>query len=196
MFLVIACLCLFAGILLLFNINVLGNQLTTNDYVIARKLLIIMVINLAISFPNSLYVAFMSANERFVYQKAIGILLNIAIPILNIPLLYMGFGSVGVVSVTLLLTVIRLILNMWYCYVKLEMKINIKYFDNLIFKELLGYTFFIFLSDIVDQLNSNVDKFLLGRIIGTIPVAIYSVGYNLKKLLHYSIVDCSRNVCS
>ena len=70
----------------------------------------------------------MSANERFVYQKAIGILLNIAIPILNIPLLYMGFGSVGVVSVTLLLTVIRLILNMWYCYVKLEMKINIKYF--------------------------------------------------------------------
>lgn len=186
-FLVIACLCLFAGIVLLFNINVLGNQLTTNDYVIARKLLIIMVINLAISFPNSLYVAFMSANERFVYQKAIGILLNIAIPILNIPLLYMGFGSVGVVSVTLLLTVIRLILNMWYCYVKLEMKINIKYFDNLIFKELLGYTFFIFLSDIVDQLNSNVDKFLLGRIIGTIPVAIYSVGYNLKN--YYTTVS-------
>lgn len=180
-FLVIAALCMVAGIILYFNIvSVLGNQLTTMDYVIAKKLLIIMVINLALSFPNSLYVAFMSANERFIYQKVIGIILNIAIPILNIPLLYLGFGSVGVVLASLCLTIIRLILNVWYCYVKLQMKIDLRFFDKEIFKELLGYTFFIFLSDIVDQLNSNVDKFLLGRIIGTIPVAIYSVGYNLK----------------
>ena len=73
-----------------------------------------MVINLAISFPNSLYVAFMSANERFVYQKVVGIIVNIAIPILNIPLLYLGFGSVGVVSASLFLTIVRLILNVWY----------------------------------------------------------------------------------
>ena len=180
-FLVISFLCLCAGLLLLLNIGVLGNQLTENDYVIARKLLIILVINLAISFPNSLYVAYMSANERFVYQKAVGIILNIAIPVLNIPMLYLGYGSVGVVSATLILTIVRLVLNMWYCYAKLHMKVNMQYFDNMIFKELLGYTFFIFLSDIVDQLNSNIDKFLLGRIMGTIPVAIYSVGFNLKK---------------
>lgn len=179
-FLVISFLCLCAGVLLLSNIGVLGNQLTENDYVIARKLLIILVINLAISFPNSLYVAYMSANERFVYQKAVGIILNIAIPVLNIPMLYLGYGSVGVVSATLILTIIRLVANIWYCYSKLHMKVNMQYFDKAIFKELLGYTFFIFLSDIVDQLNSNIDKFLLGRIIGTIPVAIYSVGFNLK----------------
>lgn len=186
-FLVIATLCFLAGIILLFNINILGNHLTTSDYIIAKKLLIIMVINLALSFPNSLYVAFMSANERFVYQKIVGIVLNIAIPILNLPLLYLGFGSVGVVFVSLFLTIIRLILNAWYCYVKLEMKINFHFFDKNIFKELMGYTFFIFLSDIVDQMNSNVDKLLLGRITGTVAVAIYSVGFNLKN--YYTMVS-------
>lgn len=186
-FLVIATLCLCAGVFLYFNIRILGTQLTSSDYVIAKKLLIIMVINLAISFPNSLYVAFMSANERFVYQKVVGIIVNIAIPILNIPLLYLGFGSVGVVSASLFLTIIRLVLNVWYCYSKLEMKINLHFFDKHIFRELLGYTFFIFLSDIVDQLNSNVDKFLLGRLTGTIAVAIYSVGYNLKN--YYTTVS-------
>ena len=51
----------------------------------------------------------------------------------------------------------------------------------------MGFTFFIFLSDVVDQLNTNVDKFLLGRIIGTVSVAIYSVGFNLK--YYYIIVS-------
>ena len=32
----------------------------------------------------------------------------------------------------------------------------------------------------VDQLNSNVDKLLLGSLMGTVPVAIYSVAYNLN----------------
>lgn len=186
-FLIITVLCLFAGGVLYFNIGFLGSQLSANDYIIAKKLLIIMVINLALSFPNSLYVAYMSANERFVYQKVVGIVLNIAIPLLNIPLLYLGCGSVGIVSATLLLTIIRLILNIWYCNTKLQIKINLKFFDKNIFKELLGYTFFIFLSDIVDQLNSNVDKFLLGRLTGTIAVAIYSVGYNLKS--YYTAVS-------
>lgn len=179
-FLTITFLCLCAGVILFFNIGIFGSQLTANDYVIARRLLVIMVINLAISFPNSLYVAFMSANERFVYQKLVMIIMNIAIPILNIPLLYMGFGSVGVVSASLFLSVVRLVLNMWYCHAKLNMEINFKYFDKSIFKDILGYTFFIFLSDIVDQLNSNVDKFLLGRLCGTVAVALYSVGFNLK----------------
>lgn len=39
----------------------------------------------------------------------------------------------------------------------------------------------------MDQLNSNVDKFLLGRLTGTIAVAIYSVGYNLKN--YYTTVS-------
>lgn len=186
-FLIISLLCLSAGLLLYFNIGILGNQLTAADYVTAKKLLVIMVVNLAISFPNSLYVAFMSANERFVYQKAVGIILNIAVPALNIPILYLGYGSVGVVSATLFLTIVRLIINIWYCCKNLKMKINLSYFDKVIFKELLGYTFFIFLSDIVDQLNSNVDKFLLGRMIGTISVAVYSVGYNLKN--YYTTVS-------
>ena len=186
-FLIIATLCLVVGMVLFFNIGILGEKISSDDYVIAKRLLVIMVINLAISFPNSLYVAYMSANERFVYQKVLGIIINIAIPIINIPLLLSGMGSVGVVSVTLFLTIIRLLLNAWYCYFKLNMKINFGYFDKNIFKSLLVYTFFIFLSDIVEQLNSNVDKLLLGRIVGTVATAVYSVGFNLKE--YYTIVS-------
>lgn len=186
-FLFIMTLCLIAGGFIYCNIGVLGDHLTKQDYSIAKMLLVLMVLNLSISFPNSIFVAFMSANERFVYQKVLNIIINILTPIASIPLLLIGAGSVGVVSVTLSLNILRFVMNVWYCLKKLDMKVNFGYFDNLVFKELLSYTFFIFLSDLVDQMNSNVDNFLLGRKMGTSAVAIYSVGYNLKN--YYTIIS-------
>lgn len=184
-FLMISLLSLLGGGILLANIRILGTHLTDADYVIARELLIIMVINLAVSFPSNLFIAYLSANERFIFQKLIGIFANILVPVFTIPLLLFGYGSVGVVSVALILTIMRLACSIWYCVKKMSIRINIRYTDRKIFKNLLEYTFFIFLSDVVDQLNTNVDKFLLGRLIGAASVAVYSVGFNLR---HYYLI--------
>lgn len=186
-FLIISAICLAAGTVLLFNIHVLGPHLTEADYAVARRLMILMVINLAVSFPGNLFAVYMSANENFVFQKAVGILINILVPALTLPLLWWGKGSVGVVAVTLFLTVLRIALSAWYCLKKLDMKINLRYREKAIFIGLLSYTFFIFLSDMVDLLNTNVDKFLLGRMIGTVSVAVYSVGFTLTH--YYTLVS-------
>ena len=183
-FIILAGLMVVGGGVLYANIGILGEHLTAADYVVAKQLLVIMVLNLAVSMPNSLFVAYMSANEQFVFQKVVNIIANLLVPLLNLPLLLLGYGSVGVVSATLLLTVLRLVVNVIYCGKKLKIRINNKFFDKAIFKDLMGFTFFIFLSDLVDQLNSNVDKLLLGRISGTIAVALYSVAFNLKN--HYT----------
>ena len=44
------------------------------------------------------------------------------------------------------------------------------------------FTFFIFLNQIVDQINWSVDKFLLGRLAGTVTVAVYGVGSQINSL--------------
>ena len=183
-FMFLAGLVVLGGAILYANIGILGTNLTAADYTVAKQLLVIMVVNLALSMPSSLFVAYMSANERFVAQKVLQIVINLLIPLLNLPLLLWGYGSVGVVAVTLGLTVLRLVVNIIYSIKALHIKINFRFFDKTIFIDLLGFTFFIFLSDLVDQLNSNVDKLLLGRMKGTIAVAIYSVAFNLKT--HYT----------
>lgn len=179
-FLIISCLCLVVGAILTANVDLLGDNITVSQYATARILMVILVINLSISFPNSLYTAYMSANERFVFQKVVNIIVNVLIPLLNIPLLFLGFGSIGIVSITLFLSVLRLLINIVYCKTKLGYRHNLGYFDKSIFADLFRFTFFIFLSDMVDQLNSNVDKLLLGGMMGTVAVAIYSVAYNLN----------------
>lgn len=177
---VIALLCLAAGAVLLANIQILGNQLTAADYVIAKRLMVLLVINLAVSFPGNLFVSYMFANEQFVFYRALAILMNILLPVLKIPLLLWGYGSVGIVALTLAFTILGLAANVLYCRLRLGMQINCRYFEKAIFVDLSKYTFFIFLNDLVYYVNSNVDKLLLGRIMGTIAVAIYSVGYTLN----------------
>ena len=179
-FLVITVVCMLAGSFLLNHIRLLGDQLTEAEYATARTLMLLLVLNLAASFPNAVFTVYIAARERFVFKQGVTILNYLLIPLCNLPLLYRGYGSVGVASVTLGLALLRLALNMGYCLGKLKMPFRFGRFDRTLFASLAGFTFFIFLSDVVDQLNTNVDKFLLGRMIGTGAVAVYSVGFELS----------------
>ena len=179
-FLAITLVCVLAGAFLVSNIQVLGERLTKAEYVTARKLMILLALNLAVSFPNTVFTVHIAARERFVFKQGVTILNYVLIPLCNLPVLYMGLGSVGVAGVTLGLAVLRLGLNMGYCLGKLKMRFSFGRFDKALFASLVGFTFFIFLSDVVDQMNTNVDKFLLGRMIGTGAVAVYSVGFELS----------------
>lgn len=179
-FLAISVIATIIGAILLFNIHILGDKYSAEEYRTATFLMVFMLVNIIISFPNGLFAAYMSANERFVFPRAIMIVTNIAIPVINVPVLYWGYGSRGLVVISTFMAVICFLMNIAYCIVKLHMQFCFHGFRGGLLKELMGFTFFIFLSDIVDQLNTNVDKFLLGRILGPVSVAIYSVGFNLK----------------
>lgn len=179
-FLTITAVCAAAGFLLIRNIRLLGTHLTEADYGTARTLMILLVLNMAASFPNSVFTVYIAARERFVFKQSVTILNYVLIPLCNLPLLHAGCGSLGVAWVTLGLSLLRLALNMGYCLGRLKMKFRFGRFDRGLFAALFAFTFFIFLSDVVDQLNTNVDKFLLGRLIGTGSVAVYSVGFELS----------------
>ena len=94
----------------------------------------------------------------------------------------MGYGSVGMVSVTTFLTVAVLLTNLYYCLKKLHVKFIFHGLQIGLLKEMWVFTFFIFINQIIDQINWNVDKFLLGRFAGTTAVAIYGVGGQINTL--------------
>ena len=179
-FLAIILVSIAAGAFLVSHIQLLGSRLSASEYATARKIMILLVLNLACSFPNSVFTVYIAAREQFVFKQSLAILNYLLIPLCGLPVLYMGWGPVGLAAVTLGLAALRLILNMIYCLGKLHMPFRFGRFNRALFTELVGFTFFVFLSDVVDQLNGNVDKFLLGRMMGTGAVAVYSVGFELS----------------
>lgn len=176
-FLVIAGICAVCGGIMVANIeSIFADGITKADYPTAKILMTLMVINLVITFPNSVFDSIVSAHERFLFQKTILVLQNLLNPFLTLPLLIMGYGSIAMVLVTTGLTFTKFIINIKYCKDKLNTHFIFKDFSFHLLKEMWIFTFFIFINLIVDQINWSVDKFLLGRYAGTIAVAIYGVG--------------------
>ena len=182
-FLVIAAICILCGIVMDRNIQLIfSDGLTREEYPTARILMALMVLNLALTFPNSVFDAFTSSRERFLFQKLLVVLQNLLNPFLALPLLLMGYGSIGMVCVTTFLTITKLVVNVWYSLKKMHIHFIFRGFKFRVLKEMWIFTFFIFLNQIIDQINWSVDKFLLGRLAGTTAVAVYGLGGQINSM--------------
>lgn len=179
-FSIIGLIGLACGLFLTFNLNLVFDQgLTETEYATAKVLMLLLTVNLAVSFPMSVFSNIISANEKFVFLKLLGILKSVFSPLITLPLLLLGYRSIAMVSITLCINIITDILYFVYVKFKLKNKFIFHGFEKGIFKSLFAYTGFIAVNIIVDQINWNIDKFLLGRFKGTEAVAVYSVGYTL-----------------
>ncbi len=182
-FLCISALCLICGGIMLANIkSIFAEGLTEQEYAKAKILMLLMIINLALTFPNSVFTAIVSSKEKFMFQKLLDLLQNLFNPFLTLPLLITGFGSVSMVVITTVLTVCKLAANAVFCFKSLKAKFLFTGFQLSLFKEMWVFTFFIFINMIVDQINWSVDKILLGRFAGTAAVAIYGIGGQLNSM--------------
>ncbi len=182
-FLLIALLCIICGSVMTANIHrIFADGLTEAEYSRARVLMVLMVGNLALTFPNSVFDAFTSAHEQFVFQKLLLVFQYLFHPFITLPLLLMGYGSVSMVVVTTGLTITKLLANVWFSRHKLKVRFCFRHFNFSLLLEMWGFTFFIFINMIIDQINWSVDKLLIGRFMGTAAVAVYGVGAQLNTI--------------
>lgn len=175
-FSVIACIALFSGVILSLNSGfIFGDKLTPSELETASILLIILTLNLAFSFPSIVFTSYIRANERFVFQKLISLIRTVTSPFLVLPVLYLGYGSIGMAIIITSLNLLADIIYMIYSLRRLSMEISFREFDIKLMKEMTVFSSFIFINMVIDQINWNVDKYILGRVRGTISVAIYSL---------------------
>lgn len=179
-FIIIALIALACGLFLTFNLHLVFKEgLTELEYPIAKKLMFLLTLNLAISFPMSVFSNIISAHEKFIFLKLLTIFKTVFSPLLTIPLLFNGYGAVSIVWVTIIVSICVDIAYILFVALKLKQKFIFHSFEKGLFKSLFVFAFFIAVHIIVDQLNWNVDKMVLARYKGTVEVAIYSVGFSL-----------------
>ena len=183
LFSVMAFLATICGIILARNANfLLGNKLTISELMLAKKLLIVLSVNLGINFFNSVFTSFIISRENFLFQRIINLVATILNPIVTIALLLHGYGSTGMVLVSLVISIVTFFINLFYCKNILVIPFKIGYIDISLIKRMSKFSFFLFINIIIDQINWNMDKFLLGRMVGSSAVAIYSVASQINTI--------------
>lgn len=180
-FSVIGLVALFCGLFLSFNLDIVfSDGLTLKEYSIARVLMILLTCNLAISFPSSVFQNIISAHEKYIFLKIVNMFRTLGGPLVSIPVLLLGGRSIAMVSVLLIFYFIADFLHIYYALKKLKIRFSFGKPESKLFKHLLSYTIFIAINIVVDQVNWNIGKVLLGRFKGTTAVSIYSVGYTIS----------------
>lgn len=173
---IIGLITLFVGSILYFNVdNMFGATLSADQIERAKIMMILLIFNIAISFPLSVFASLMQAYERFVFLRVFNIISVLLKPIIALPFLFMGYGAVTLVVTATIVNIACLLINVYYCFRYLDIHFSRGHFEKAFLYEISGYAFFIFLNAIVDKIYWGTGQFILGMVSGTIQVAIYAI---------------------
>lgn len=175
--------CIAGTVILGMSGTIFGQGLTPAEIHTLRILLVIMTLSTAISFPMGVFGSVVIAFERHIFHKLVCILETIGSPIINLAILYAGFGSIGMAVGGLCAMVVNHLIYAFYCVKKLKVYPVFRNMPTYILKELLGFCAFIFLSSIVDLLYWATDKILIGAVIGSAAVAVYNIGGTFTSMM-------------
>lgn len=179
----IGLIALLAGGVLYFNAeNIFDASMTANELARTKVILLLMVFNLAITFPFSLFGSIITAYEQFVFQKIIVIARIVLNTVTMIVLLNLGYKAIAMVVVTTLFNVLTLGLNFWYCKHYLKIKLIFAKFQWEFLKEVSIYSFWIFLNVVMDRIYWSTGQFVLGAYAGTAVVAVFAIAIQLEHM--------------
>lgn len=183
LYLVIGIIAFGIGLGLYFNVDTLfGNTMTAVELDRARIMMLLLVANLAFTFPMSIWGSIVQAYEDFVFQKSLNIIRIILNTVVMICLLHFGYKAVAMVVVQTIFNVLTLVLNFIYCRRKLNIHIyfRFKHFHWGFLKEVAIYSFWIFLNAIMDRVYWSTGQFVLGAMVGTAAVAVFAIAIQLE----------------
>ncbi len=182
-YLIMGAVVLIAGAFLIGNIGMFFNEsYSPSDIQLARKLMILLTINMALSFPASIFGSYINSQERFVFQKTLSLLTTILNPCLCIAVLFMGHGSFGMVIVTTGIRIVSELVNVLFSTKYLKMRFSFGKFDFKLLKNIAVFSFFIAINNIINEINWHTDKLILGKMIDAAAVTVYTLGSTLNTM--------------
>ena len=193
-YLTVAVLCLIGCGVMVLNVHALfSGGLTAQEINLARALLMVMGVNIAVTMLSTPFDSYIVAHERFVFQQSRQLFTALAQPFLAVLLLWLGMGAVGVACAQLTISTILLVWNIAFATRKLSMRFTFHRLEWSLFKAVAIFSFWIFLNQIFDLVNNNVPNFLLGAMASSTAVAVFAIAVQIRNIF-FSMSTTMSNV--
>lgn len=181
------------GLALYYNVDTLFDRtMTAADTSQARIMMLLLTLNLLVTFPLSIFGSIITAYENFIFQRGVNIIRIILSTAVMIAMLAIGFKAIALVVVQTVFNILVLVINYLYCRRKLRIKVWFGRFNWPFLREISLYSFWIFLNAIMDRIYWGTGQFVLGTTAGTAAVAVFSVAILLQQMY----MTFSTSICS
>lgn len=164
-----------------FSPIIFGNKISPEEHELVKTCFKLLSINSAVQVINCVFSSLVIANEKFIFSKSLNLFVAVLNPVLTIPFLLLGYSCVSIIVVHLATMIMALGVNAFYCINKIKVSFLIKGKETALFKSIFLFAGFIVLQSIMDQVNWQIDKFILARTHGTSEISLYSVGSTFNR---------------
>lgn len=152
-------------------------SLSDNEIAEAKFMIILMAVNFICTLLNTIYLAGITAYEKFVFLKLLLIVSKIFQPIVCVLILECFYPlAICIVIAQLALNLIVVLTRYLYAIRRLKIKVELSGFDFVYVKKILFFASTILLASIADQVFWKTDQLILGKLYNTGIVAVYSIG--------------------
>lgn len=185
-FFIISGLTVVAGVVISLNVGlVYGDSLTAQQLPEMQVLIIVLALNTAVNFLCTPQNTVVTSHEKFLFLQIVNIILTVVNPVVNIIVLYMGYKSIGLVVSSFIVSIIVRIVYMYYVRRVIGVKPRYNNMPKHLVKEILVFSFWIFVSNVVSQMFSATDTLIIGAVpaLATTGVAVYNVGVTFNKMM-------------
>lgn len=163
-----------------FSIDGIYSQSFTADEIeLAKSILVILIINMICTIIENVLNGVIMGSNEFSFSNGFKLCMLILRVVLIFVVLYIWPSAIALVSISLLITLINICVHSIYIAKKLKIRIKLTHFDKDVFQESLGYTVLMFIQTLAVQANGNIDNIVIGAVIGSTAVAVYSFGIQM-----------------
>lgn len=163
-----------------FSIDVLyGNSFTSSEISLAKNIFLITILTMFLTIVDNVLNGVIMGTNQFAFANGFKFTTLLLRIVLTFGILYFWPNAVVLVSISFITTLLCCVGNFIYIVKKLKIRIKIIFWDKSIFKESLGYTALMFIQTLAVQANGNIDNIVIGAVLGSTVVAVYSFGIQM-----------------
>ncbi len=179
LYLIIGAVILVIGVVGYTQLGRLFAAFTPDELATAQKLFLLALGNIALSMLLNIFPATLNAFEEFVFLRGIAIARLVLRLGLILLLIQGGTNPVQVTMVDFGLSVLVAVCYMGYAFGKLRIRVRWGGLDKALLRTIFGYSAYIFLNMIMQEVYWRVDATLVSAICGAVVAAVTVTGGNM-----------------
>ncbi len=163
------------GVCLYFSLEpTYGSTFTLQEMLRAKQIYVVLIVYVALHIFENVFFGIIAGYNRFVFSNSVKLIALICKVALYFVILPIAKNSFAIVCISLFIEILIIIFEYYFISKTLNHKIRLHFWDKNVFKESFIYTILLFLQSIIIQFNGNIDNIVIGAVIGTTSVTVYS----------------------
>lgn len=181
---IITLLIIVVSVFMFINIeDIFINSIQGSDIIKAKTMFVILVIGMIFATICSVFGAILTSFEEFFIPRLMNVASNVLKIIMTFVLLFINPTAVSLTILSVSLGIIFNIFNVVYSVKKYNVRIKLHYWDYALFKEVMTFSLYNFMNMLMAQIYWKLDTMIIGVVMSTSMVAIYSIGMQLNNII-------------